>query len=109
MQMLCSLNDIPVDGACGIEHDEHSLVAVQWDGQFHVYLNRCPHLGVELNWMPDQFMDSDGTLLMCATHGALFRVETGECLAGPCQGQALTRIPSECRDNALWADLSTLS
>ena len=106
MQKLCALQDIPVDGACGVEIDEQSLIAVQWDGQFHVYLNRCPHLGVELNWMPDQFMDSDGALLMCATHGALFAPESGDCLAGPCQGQALSRIPSEIRDDALWADLS---
>lgn len=108
MQKLCALEDVPVDGACGIEQDEHSLIAVQWDGQFHVYLNRCPHLGVELNWMPDQFMDSDGALLMCATHGALFAPESGDCLAGPCQGQALSRIPSECRDGELWADLSII-
>lgn len=109
MEKLCALQDIPVDGACGIERDDHSLIAVQWDGQFHVYLNRCPHLGVELNWMPDQFMDSDGALLMCATHGALFAPESGDCLAGPCQGQALRQIPSECREDALWADLSSIA
>ena len=29
------------------------------------YLNVCPHLGVELNWMPGRFMDSDNLFIQC--------------------------------------------
>ncbi|MBE0484754.1 Rieske 2Fe-2S domain-containing protein [Marinobacter sp.] len=56
------------------------------------YLNLCPHLGVELNWMPGRFMDADNLFIQCATHGALFKPGTGECIAGPCQGDALTAL-----------------
>jgi nitrite reductase/ring-hydroxylating ferredoxin subunit len=56
------------------------------------YLNICPHLGVELNWMPERFMDSDNLFIQCSTHGALFRPGDGECIAGPCQGDALTQL-----------------
>lgn len=56
------------------------------------YLNLCPHLGVELNWMPGQFMDADNLFIQCATHGALFKPGTGECIAGPCQGDVLTAL-----------------
>ncbi|GGE76692.1 hypothetical protein GCM10011533_31330 [Streptosporangium jomthongense] len=56
------------------------------------YLNRCPHMGVELNWMPGRFMDTDNLFLQCSTHGALFKPGNGECIAGPCQGDALTAL-----------------
>lgn len=56
------------------------------------YLNRCPHMGIELNWMPGRFMDADNLFLQCSTHGALFKPGDGECIAGPCQGDALTAL-----------------
>lgn len=56
------------------------------------YLNQCPHMGVELNWKPGSFMDSDNLFLQCSTHGALFKPRDGECVAGPCQGDALTPL-----------------
>ncbi|HLT12767.1 MAG TPA: Rieske 2Fe-2S domain-containing protein [Marinobacter sp.] len=56
------------------------------------YLNICPHLGIELNWMPGRFMDADNLFIQCSTHGALFKPGTGECIAGPCQGDALTEL-----------------
>lgn len=62
------------------------------DGRLYAYLNRCPHLGIELNWMPGRFMDSDDCFIQCATHGALFVPEDGHCIAGPCQGDALTPL-----------------
>ncbi|MBL1272378.1 MAG: Rieske 2Fe-2S domain-containing protein [Oceanospirillales bacterium] len=56
------------------------------------YLNKCPHMGVELNCMPGRFMDTDNLFLQCSTHGALFKPRDGECIAGPCQGDALTAL-----------------
>lgn len=54
------------------------------------YLNQCPHMGIELNWVPGRFMDVDNLFIQCSTHGALFKPGDGECIAGPCQGNALT-------------------
>lgn len=61
-------------------------------GILFAYLNRCPHLGIELNWMPGRFLDVDGHFIQCSTHGALFTPERGDCIAGPCQGDALTAL-----------------
>ncbi|MDX1817563.1 MAG: Rieske (2Fe-2S) protein [Marinobacter sp.] len=61
-------------------------------GRAKAYLNQCPHLGIELNWMPGRFRDSDGHFIQCSTHGALFKPDSGECIAGPCQGDALTAL-----------------
>ena len=66
--------------------------ALRHDGEMRAYVNQCPHLGIELNWMPGRFMDSDGCFIQCATHGALFLPKSGECIAGPCQGDALTPL-----------------
>ncbi len=64
--------------------------------RLRAYLNRCPHLGIELNWMPGRFWDSDECFIQCATHGALFVPEDGRCIAGPCQGEALTPLEILC-------------
>jgi nitrite reductase/ring-hydroxylating ferredoxin subunit len=57
------------------------------------YVNRCPHAGRQLNFMPDRFLLPDGSLIQCIAHGALFEKDTGECVAGPCVGEQLRRIP----------------
>jgi nitrite reductase/ring-hydroxylating ferredoxin subunit len=68
------------------------IFAVHRFGELFVYHNRCPHLGIELEWLADQFLDSEGELIQCATHGALFTIESGLCVAGPCTGEALDAI-----------------
>lgn len=56
------------------------------------YINKCPHMGIELNWMPGRFMDTEKLFIQCSTHGALFKPGSGECIAGPCQGDALAAL-----------------
>lgn len=101
MTVLCHIDEIPEDGSKGLEVGEHNLFAVKKDGQVYLYHNQCPHLGVELNWQEDQFLDMDNALIQCATHGALFIIEDGECVAGPCQGQRLVPVPFEIIDQQL--------
>lgn len=64
-------------------------------GGVFAYANVCPHRGHPLNLEPDGFLLPDGSLLRCASHGALFVPENGLCIAGPCAGRRLT--PLECR------------
>lgn len=61
-------------------------------GQIRAYQNRCPHTGIELNWLPDQFLDLEGRQILCATHGARFRLNDGHCISGPCVGQKLSPL-----------------
>lgn len=103
MHFLCNNADIGDDQAKGIDVEDRSLVVVRRDGLVHVYLNWCPHLGIELNFMPDQFLDSDSAFIMCANHGALFEIENGHCLSGPCSGDALIKVPHDIRGNEVWA------
>lgn len=66
---------------------------VRKDGRLYGYLNRCPHVGAPLNLMPDRFWDAEGRFLNCTMHGALFRPDDGLCVAGPCAGKSLRRLP----------------
>ena len=53
------------------------------------YIDRCPHAGTPLALMPDRYLTREGDLILCSTHGALFRPDNGMCVAGPCEGRAL--------------------
>jgi nitrite reductase/ring-hydroxylating ferredoxin subunit len=91
---LCRLADIPDRSARGFTigsgTDRQDILVVRWDDRVYGYVNRCPHAGSPLDWTPDRFMSADGRHLQCATHGALFQVEDGICLRGPCNGAGLT-------------------
>jgi len=56
------------------------------------YHNCCPHFSLPLNYEPDLFHLLDGGVLMCAHHTAMFRIEDGACIDGPCAGANLTPI-----------------
>ncbi len=76
--------------------------AVRFAGQVYAYLNRCSHVPMEMDYQPNQFFDATGQWLMCATHGAMYTPQTGQCRMGPCRG-ALVRIEvSEAQGLVHW-------
>jgi len=105
---LFKVNEIKEGTAKGFEVNSTYLFAVKKDEQLHLYYNRCPHLGTPLEWEEDRFLDDDGALIRCATHGALFEIDNGKCLVGPCKGKALHAIEFEIREGALMIDESRL-
>ena len=72
--------------------------AVRYDGAVCAFVNRCPHMGTELDWQPGEVFDESGLYLVCATHGAIFEPQSGRCIAGPCRGASLQRIATVERD-----------
>ncbi len=104
--LLCHENDIQEDDSRGFELDEGNFFAVKKDGIIYVYNNRCPHLGVPLEWQEHQFLDSDKALIQCSTHGALFKIENGECIAGPCLKQYLNKINFTIEDGQIFIQLA---
>ena len=83
MIRLCAPQELAEGQSRGFVLDQLNLLAVRRDGQVHAYINRCPHRGIALEWRPDDFLDDSRSLIRCATHGALFLIESGECVAGP--------------------------
>jgi nitrite reductase/ring-hydroxylating ferredoxin subunit len=78
---------------------------VNFQGQHFAYINRCPHTGITLDWVNNQFFSSDTRYIMCATHGAVFEPPTGECIWGPCVGLSLQSVPVEIEDGRIYAHL----
>lgn len=72
--------------------DSLDFFLLKQDDEVRAYLNFCPHLGIPLNWQPDEFMSLEGTHIQCSTHGALFQLEDGYCFSGPCRGESLTKL-----------------
>lgn len=63
-----------------------------YKGNFYAYQNECMHLSVELDWNENDFLDDEGKYIVCATHGAIYNPEDGNCVSGPCQGKKLKKI-----------------
>ena len=94
--VLARLADLP-DGATrgfDLTDDEWPLrgLLVRMGDAVHAYLNRCPHAGRPLNFLPDLVLSPDGELIQCTAHGALFDKASGLCIAGPCVDESLRRI-----------------
>lgn len=93
---LCLTSDIPENGVKGInlgdDAKQQDILILSRDGGYYAYKNSCPHTGVELNWMPDQFLDLDGYYIQCSVHGARFEPKSGLCVWGPCLNQYLQPI-----------------
>ena len=104
MQFLCASAELTEGRSRGFRLGETRLLAVRKDGRVFVYANRCPHRGIPLEWQADQFLDHSGRLIQCASHGALFLIEDGQCVAGPCSGQRLRALA--CHEDAagIWLD-----
>lgn len=96
MTPVCQADEIAEGQARGFVIGEGTarcdIVLVRRNGVLRAYVNSCPHQGTPLETFPDQFLSRDGSLLICSTHGARFRVDDGYCISGPCEGKKLSTI-----------------
>lgn len=97
MTELCRLEELDATGSVGRTVDLGSgpveVFVVRRNGVVRAYRNSCPHTGGPLEWLDDDFLDEEREHIVCATHGALFRIDDGYCFAGPCKRQSLTAVP----------------
>ena len=75
--------------------------AIRYQGRAHAFLNRCSHVAMEMDFQPNRFFDDSGQWLLCATHGAVYRPDTGECVEAPCRG-GLIRIALSEQDGIVY-------
>jgi nitrite reductase/ring-hydroxylating ferredoxin subunit len=68
----------------------------------YAYQNFCMHVGHPLNWKPDSFLTKDGSRIICSSHGALYEIESGICVAGPCPGKRLRAVEADVRDGQIF-------
>ncbi|OZI65984.1 Rieske (2Fe-2S) protein [Bordetella genomosp. 1] len=101
-QRVCAAADL-VNGGLGVKvpatdgTHETTVFFVRYQDRVFGYLNRCTHVGVEMDW-ENSFFTRDGALIMCAWHGATYHPDTGLCAGGACRGSKLTALQVEERD-----------
>ena len=103
---LCQLNDIEDGGSIGmvatIDNLPVGLALVRQGDDVFIYENSCPHNLAPMDFTPGQFLNLERDLIQCTLHGALFRIDDGHCVQGPCVGKHLKPIASEVREGAVW-------
>lgn len=97
-QALCRLDELdPALGTARFRwpdgHQMQRVFLVRRGDVVHGYVNRCPHALVQLDHPPGQFLSSDREWLECSFHGALFAIDSGLCVDGPCEGRRLPAFP----------------
>lgn len=96
---VCESREL-VDGGPGVKipalhmGDPVTVFFVRYQGQVRGYVNRCAHIGVELDWK-NSFFTRAGDLIMCVRHGATYEPDTGVCVNGPCKGGRLIPVEVE--------------
>jgi len=99
---LCNLEDLDDRQSIELTVEERQLFAVRRDDVIFAYWNICPHRGSPLNWAPNQFLDFDNERIQCSLHGALFEIDSGLCIAGPCSGDRLQPAELGCKDQSYY-------
>jgi nitrite reductase/ring-hydroxylating ferredoxin subunit len=106
MTFLCRLDDLEDPASrgfpAGAGEGARGFFLVRRGDAVFAYRNRCPHTGAPLEWLPDRFLDPEGAFIQCALHGALFRIEDGRCLRGPCAGDSLEPLAVAVRDGRVF-------
>jgi 8-oxo-dGTP diphosphatase len=69
------------------------LLVLTEDGA-RAYKNLCPHVPIPLDRGGEPLLTEEG-FLACRNHGALFALEDGFCVAGPCAGESLEPLAIE--------------
>ncbi|MCF6188991.1 MAG: Rieske (2Fe-2S) protein [Cocleimonas sp.] len=104
-QVLCQLSELEdlssKSFSVKIKRKKTDIFVIRKDDQVYAYQNVCPHAQAPLEWNPDEFLDAEKENIICALHGAIFSIEGGGCLGGPCEGIGLTAVPVEVQEGEI--------
>lgn len=105
--LLCHMTALPDGDARGVDPlgaGQDSILLVRQGASVYGYRDLCPHFGVTpLPWRRHAYLNHARDMIVCAAHGALFRIDDGVCVSGPCLGQALTPVQLDIRaDGAVY-------
>ena len=104
---LFKLNDLEADESTGLTAKVNGitqmLLAVRKGDKVFVYINSCPHTGAPLDIHAGKFFSRDRKHILCSTHGALFKIENGQCVSGPCLSSYLEAVPIAIEDGDVLA------
>jgi nitrite reductase/ring-hydroxylating ferredoxin subunit len=84
--------------AIGSEKNGPEGFVVRHKGELHAWRNECRHVPMTMDWVENRFLSRDKCWIQCATHGALYDIATGLCVAGPPAGKSLHRLAVSVED-----------
>lgn len=113
MLEIATVDQIPPEGIRFRYHDgpfeEEGILLRTPAGGVVAFKNECRHLPMPLDDRePGQIWDDRRAHLMCTSHGALYRPDTGLCISGPCEGSHLRQLPVAVADGRVVLDESKL-
>ena len=93
---ICKLDDLLDNDAKGmvavVEEKQRNIFVARKGELVFAYINWCPHNQVLIDQIPNKFFNADKTFIQCSKHGAMFQVEDGLCVEGPCEGESLKAL-----------------
>ncbi|WP_352230817.1 Rieske 2Fe-2S domain-containing protein [Pseudomonas sp. NBRC 100443] len=99
MERICHIDDVLPGTSKGFRYSQFGkddIFLVNKSGEIFGYRNSCPHWpGSTLPVKKGQYLDGESRYIVCHGHGALFKIETGVCIRGPCLGGKLIALPIE--------------
>lgn len=87
-----------------VPHEDEPFISIlltRRGAHVAAFRNKCPHAGYPLQRSDGRVIVQEGRYAVCAAHGASFKLETGACAGGPCNGDALERIAIVVRDGEI--------
>lgn len=110
-QRIAALTEIPERGIVFAYRDgpfEESGILVPAGGGMRAWRNQCRHLAVRLDADKPGVVPVRAGRIVCGAHGAEYRADDGECVAGPCRGARLRALPVDVRDGQVFLDSEAL-
>jgi nitrite reductase/ring-hydroxylating ferredoxin subunit len=102
VRRVCNLADLPDGAARGFDpmnRGRDTVFVVRRGETVRLWADRCPHHGTPMPWRKDAYLNAAGDRIVCAAHGALFEIDSGLCVQGPCLGDRLRPVPFTLTQN----------
>jgi nitrite reductase/ring-hydroxylating ferredoxin subunit len=107
---LCEIADIAPGHSRGFRIEGESVPVLAFlvrplgarADEVYGYVNQCAHRSMPLEWVEDEFLDEARKVIVCATHGAIFRIKDGLCIEGPCPGKSLQALSLDVREGRVY-------
>jgi nitrite reductase/ring-hydroxylating ferredoxin subunit len=106
--VLCRMSELGPREARAFQfregHFRYEIFIQRWDDAVYAYRDSCPHLRLPLDYRHGVYLDFEERHIRCAHHGALFRVDDGYCVDGPCKGRYLTPVAIQVNGDDIVVD-----